>query len=205
MKTLKYIPKLFQHRRALFGILTNYIFMRDNTETTLWGSISDDELEALKDLVLKAAQFDGPIIEVGALFGLTTQFISSHKSPDKELITIENFTWNPFFIPPDDHRAFIYRILYDAHRCRNTRVFDGDSSSFYSSYEGVRPSMVFIDADHQYESVLKDLEWACRMKIPIISGHDYSDLWPGVKKAVNETFPSAQIRLSGSVWSVLNN
>ena len=48
--------------------------------------------------------------------------------------------------------------------------------------------MVFIDAFHQYKSVMEDLRWATALQVPIISGHDYCDKYPGVLRAVDETF-----------------
>jgi len=48
--------------------------------------------------------------------------------------------------------------------------------------------IVYIDADHSYYSVLKDLEKSRKKVKPggIISGHDYSPRTQGVINAVNE-------------------
>ena len=60
--------------------------------------------------------------------------------------------------------------------------------------------MTFIDANHEYEGVKEDIDWAVSRGIPIISGHDYSDDFPGVMKAVNEAFPG-KFRVTGSLWA----
>lgn len=54
---------------------------------------------------------------------------------------------------------------------------------------------VFIDADHVYESVKKDiLAWLPKVKKGgFISGHDYCDEHPGVIKAVNEIFGNEKV------------
>jgi hypothetical protein len=59
---------------------------------------------------------------------------------------------------------------------------------------------VFIDADHTYEGCLADiLAWTPKVKFGgMISGHDYSDRWPGVMKAVKETGPA--ILGPDSIW-----
>ena len=60
---------------------------------------------------------------------------------------------------------------------------------------------VFIDADHSYESVKKDIEaWLPKIrKNGIISGHDYGNGNPSeVKQAVDEKFDNFQ--LNGSCW-----
>lgn len=60
--------------------------------------------------------------------------------------------------------------------------------------------LLFIDADHAYEAVRRDLNnWTSKVKKGgTISGHDYNNGF-GVSKAVNETWNN--IRLGGSVWS----
>ena len=59
--------------------------------------------------------------------------------------------------------------------------------------------MVFIDADHSYRATLADIRWAQSIGVPVIAGHDYQDLHPGVVQAVDECFPEA-FRVVGSVW-----
>lgn len=166
----------------------------------MWGGISEEDKRGLREAVVRAASFDGPIVEIGALFGWTTQLIASLKSPEKELIAVDNFSWNPFCIPPDDHRIITRRTLhYCLEHCR-TRIFDGTAREFYDSYQGPPPSMVFIDGDHSYEGVQADIAWAVERGVPVIAGHDYqSHLHAPIVRAVNERFPR-QIDLFGTVW-----
>ncbi len=72
--------------------------------------------------------------------------------------------------------------------------------------------LLFIDADHSYESVKKDLDnWARTIRPGgTISGHDYGN-HPGVSKAVNEKWSGVRVHdqhfgidsgiAQGSVWS----
>ena len=66
--------------------------------------------------------------------------------------------------------------------------------------------MIFIDADHTYESVKRDIGlWWDKVKVGgIISGHDYGHSHqPGVKKAVDEYFGHKGLNINqaaGSVW-----
>lgn len=50
--------------------------------------------------------------------------------------------------------------------------------------------LVYIDAMHTYDAVKADIEaWLPKIrKGGVISGHDYSDAWNGVVRAVNEKF-----------------
>jgi hypothetical protein len=83
----------------------------------------------------------------------------------------------------------------------NTTIICQNKEQFYEAYDGPRPSMVFIDAFHQYDSVMEDLQWATKMDIPIISGHDYCSKYPGVIRAVHEVFGD-RVTVSGWVWAV---
>jgi cephalosporin hydroxylase len=63
--------------------------------------------------------------------------------------------------------------------------------------------VVFIDADHSKEGVLRDIETAKRLVEPgkgIICGHDYDVVdWYGVTEAVNEVFERIE-RPAGAIW-----
>ncbi len=61
--------------------------------------------------------------------------------------------------------------------------------------------MVFLDADHSYESIAAEImAWGKKAK-RVLAGHDYGHpKFPVVKRAVDERFPHATI--VDSVWSV---
>lgn len=82
-------------------------------------------------------------------------------------------------IKPFSDRAVIHRLCSeDASKLFEDKYFD----------------FVFIDADHRYEAVIKDIEyWIPKVKSKgYICGHDYPSR-PGVLKAVNEAFPSEML------------
>ena len=176
---------------------------KDHLEHSFWGSVSEEDKVGIVEVVKKVAPYSGPIVEIGALFGLTTQLIAVHKPREKELIAVDDFSWNPFGISRDDHKEFTERVLLYCTEYCHTRIFDGTNRQFHETYRGETPAMIFIDAEHTYKAVMEDIEWSLRMGIPVISGHDYCELFPGVVRAVDESF-SKDITLSGSVWSVTN-
>jgi predicted O-methyltransferase YrrM len=45
----------------------------------------------------------GPIIELGTLFGHTSLLLTTVKDDEQELLTVDNYSWNPFMMPADDH------------------------------------------------------------------------------------------------------
>jgi hypothetical protein len=187
-------------RHVIADLAEWHMFIRDNRGVTVWGGISEEDELGIRAAVARAAAFDGPIVEIGALFGWTTQLIASVKSPEKELIAVGNFSCNPFCIPPNDHRLITRRsLLYCLEHCR-TRIFDGTSREFYDSYEGPPPSMVFIDGDHSYQGVQADIDWACERDVPVIAGHDYQPvLHEPIVRAVNERF-SGDFERFDTVW-----
>jgi hypothetical protein len=60
---------------------------------------------------------------------------------------------------------------------------------------------VFWDANHEYRAVKEGLEyWHARLKPGgLVAVHDYSDNWPGTKKAVEEY--CEKYNKEFSVWS----
>ena len=189
-----------QDYRRFKSILDQHDFFIKNKEMTVWGSVNDEDEQRIIELTEMASEIPGPIIEVGGLFGLTTQLIATYKPQDKRLISIENFSWNPFGLPKQDHKTIMERVLRYNIMHSNTEIYDGNKKDFYNSFKGETPAMVFIDADHSYQSVMNDIEWAQQNKIPLICGHDYCELHPSVKAAVNESF-GEDIQVKGTIWS----
>lgn len=69
-----------------------------------------------------------------------------------------------------------------------------------------KADMVFIDADHKYDSIRKDIQlWRQILSdTGVLCGHDYQQGAPGVKRAVHELVPAFKIG-HGSIWCVRNN
>ncbi|MDA1120875.1 MAG: class I SAM-dependent methyltransferase [Bacteroidetes bacterium] len=65
-------------------------------------------------------------------------------------------------------------------------ILQGDSVAMSSKVPSSSLGFVYLDANHSYEGVLRDLNaWTPKLKKgAIMAGHDYNELY-GVKKAVN--------------------
>ena len=65
---------------------------------------------------------------------------------------------------------------------------------------------IFIDAAHDYENVINDLKcWFPKLKKNgHIAGHDFSDRWPWVKKAVIEFFEGKALDVGEGCWCYFN-
>jgi hypothetical protein len=148
------------------------------------GEISLRESTFLARLV-RELDAPGPIVEIGTLFGWSTRIMLCAKAPERELISVDDYSWNPLGLPPDVHHQITSRILADGPKLglRQLRI---DKAAFYASWSGPPPALVFADAMHTYEDTKADIEWARRAGAHVVCGHDYEAEWPGVIRAVDE-------------------
>ena len=80
-----------------------------------------------------------------------------------------------------------------------------DSLSASKRIADASQDFIFLDASHDYESVLADLNaWYPKLtEKGLIVGHDYSEKFPGLKKAVREFRKENNLTLrrpGSSVW-----
>lgn len=71
-----------------------------------------------------------------------------------------------------------------------------------NEFEDESVDFVFIDADHKYESVVKDIQsWLPKIKKGgMISGHDFTQPSAGVKRAVEELLPGFKLA-TDEIWT----
>jgi len=163
-----------------------------------FGEILIDEARFLTDLV-KGAPTEGPMLEIGTLFGWSTRIMAIAKPAQQPLITIDSFQWNPWELTPEEHKWVTGRLLADAVAKLNVRQVVMDKNVYYAGYDGPAPALIFMDAGHSYEETRRDLEFAKRVGAKVICGHDYDPVaWPGVVQAVEE-FGGPATRV-GSLW-----
>ena len=72
-----------------------------------------------------------------------------------------------------------------------------------ATYPDQSLDFVFLDADHDYESVKADIAaWLPKVKPGgILAGHDYMCGWPGVDRAVAEAFNA--VTFQDNSWMVI--
>jgi predicted O-methyltransferase YrrM len=163
-------------------------------------SVEPEGLNLLRELVRESSRYDGPIIEIGTLLGVTTTELALTKAPHQQIRTVDSYCWNPWGLTPDSHAALASQTLYYLIEKGEVEVIRADKNEYYRAYNGADPAMVFLDAMHDYEETRKDIEWAKQVGAKIISGHDYSIEFPGVIQAVDEF--GGPKRLGGTVWAL---
>lgn len=175
----------------------------ENPSVFALGGLTDQEDQAVADLVKAASGLPGPIVEFGTLFGLTTRLLAANAAAGQRVITLDNFSWNPFGLPPSLHEAFTRKVLRTELEAGSVELRSQASEAFRSGYTGPAPAMVFLDADHSYAAVRDEIAWAKRIGVAIIAGHDYGNERFGVTRAVDEAFEKGGGRLTvrGMVWA----
>ena len=80
-------------------------------------------------------------------------------------------------------------------------IHRGSSWDMAENFEDGSCDFIFIDADHEYESVLKDLKaWHPKVKSGgVIAGHDYS--YKPVTRAVHEFYEAGVLDIGEGCWS----
>jgi len=157
------------------------------------GQLSIVEAGFLAELVRRSDPAR-PIIEIGTLFGYSTRVIAAAKARDQQLITVDNYSWNPLGLSADAHRLATRKVLKEAIETLNTTIVDAPAKDFYRQYSGPAPALFFCDADHSYEAVKADLLWARAVNATIICGDDYEPRHQGVTKAVDELGGAAEVQ-----------
>lgn len=164
------------------------------------GQVSLGESRFLAELV-RSLVHPGPIVEIGTLFGRSTQVLLLEKEPDRQMISVDNYSWNPLHLQPDVHFSITSQLLQEAREKYNLIQMRIDKNAFFASYDGPSPSLVFCDAIHTFEETKLDIEWASSVDAGVICGHDYDlESCPGVVKAV-DTFGGPK-RLVETLWVI---
>lgn len=83
----------------------------------------------------------------------------------------------------------------------------GFSYDLFKEFEDESLDFVYIDGDHTYEGVKKDiLNFISKIRPNgFIGGHDYKPKWPGIMQAVDEQFGSPDYKYNDWSWVVKLN
>lgn len=141
------------------------------------------------------------IVELGSCLGRSTRALVDN-TPGK-VYAIDH--WNG---PNEmDWDSEVREALYPAFQAHlRDRIEEGKCIPVKKDHSEVtgdevpEPDMVFIDGDHSYAAVKRDIEtWKAKMKPgSLLCGHDSH--WAGVKQALSELLPQAQTAPNTSIW-----
>ena len=172
---------------------------------TLYGFIQ--LLEYLESNIEHKVPRESKMIEIGSYMGESTMLFAS-TGIFQEIHAIEPFEGKEKF--SDDFGYEWEQIGKEFEK--NTRIFDDDeiinlhldySYNVHERFEDGTFNFVYIDGDHSYDGVKRDIElYLPKIKEGgIIGGHDYNKKeWEGVVKAVNEYFTEPDFVFRDLTW-----
>lgn len=148
---------------------------------------------------------DMKIIEVGCWTGCGSEIFAKRF---KSVVCIDKWQQNG-----GDHLTRKYlmsnvELMFDERAEKYKNIFKSKMSSLeaakvYSDMTNeVLPEVVYIDAMHDYENVIKDLIAWKDIPSKFICGHDYERRFIGVVKAVREVFGKPQAVFKDSSWAI---
>lgn len=150
------------------------------------------------------------IVEVGSWLGRSTRLLAG-LAPNATVIAVDHWKGSPEHFHDPELAAFLPH-LYDAflsecweYRDRIVPLRANSVDGLRMIAEtGLRPNLIYIDADHAYEAVLADVTTAleCFPSTSIV-GDDWN--WPGVKRAVEELVLLRRLRLEvqETAWRII--
>lgn len=164
-------------------------------------------------------------VEVGCKEGRTTGFVLAN-CPDIHVIAIDPWVTQEAGDDPTREtyeawdfekieRTFWENVGEHKNRCRMIRATSKDAAEAYFEMRtgpfGYAENcvkeldVVFIDALHDYDSVMQDISlwWPKVREGGFICGHDFQHKFPGVMRAVADHFPLMRVGVCpDSVWFV---
>lgn len=182
------VQELYQDIKKLFDEEISY---NNNIE----GWMTPLELKALRNTAIKMDS----IVEIGSWKGRSTHALLS--TCKGKVYAIDHFkgtlsdgeAHKEAFNNPNSIYKQFRKNLKDF---KNLKVLKMGSEKAAKKFKDYSVDMVFIDGDHSYEAVKRDIElWNLKAR-KMICGHDYN--FPEVKKAVDERFEN--VKVLGSIW-----
>lgn len=148
------------------------------------------------------------IIEIGSWQGRSTRAIADNTSGS--IIAVDHWQGSTSevgenYATQEDasiaETAFQFNLI-DHIESGKLSILKSDSLHAAFDLSSNQFDFIFIDASHTYHDVCRDLKawWPLVSQGGIISGHDYSYIWPGVVQAVNELFPN-HMMCAETIWA----
>lgn len=146
------------------------------------------------------------IIEAGCFQGRSTRALADNMKESCSIHAIDpwdadihnSFETRIVFKTDESTRQLFYTNLYKYIKAGRLTMHAKPFHEVFYYVEDI--DFIFIDADHRYEQVKRDIEHALKFNPRIIGGHDYSPEWPGVIKAVDEIFGTGTGVQETTIW-----
>lgn len=194
--------------KDLDGVFKEYLLKDRKNRFTWRGSpvFMERLYSGLVDFVKSIKDTDQKtILEIGVLFGESTELFSKCF---KKVFSIDPFNydvkvfWNGWNGSMKDVEAEFLKVLSSTDNVEHVKEYSYNANN---KFENESIDVLYVDGDHSYSAVKKDLELFCPKvkKQGIIAGHDYANDMPEVVSAVNDFFGRIpDIVFSDSSWII---
>jgi len=156
------------------------------------------------------ARMSDTILEVGTYKGRSARCLADNTKGKVYCVD----PWLPYYALNNGkpHPGIIPNVLDEfkenlRDHIEANKVFPCQGNLTYYFDKLPRIDFAFIDGDHRYEEVKRDI-CHCRKLVKhegIIAGHDYGHKeWVGVREAVEDLFPKDKINVQETIWWVKN-
>lgn len=150
---------------------------------------------------------DGSVVELGSYIGGSALVMApTCREQGRRFITVDNFSMNKIG-DGTPTRPILEENLREYGLDDWVEVVESDSAEAAKLFDDESVSLCFVDADHGYEAVQRDIEawWPKIRPHGQLAGHDY--LCDSVAQAVDEFFGVRDLYvrrggLQGTCWSV---
>jgi len=154
------------------------------------------DYEDLYEYVVNEQKNDGRFLEVGCFMGKSVLFLSeyvNHTKKDIEIYCIDNFEGcchfkkEKIFNKKNLKKCFLNNTKTAP---RKIKLLEGETTLKAKELIPVYFDFIFLDACHEYKCIKNDIQNFIPLvkKNGYLGGHDFNDLYPGVKSAVTEIF-----------------
>jgi hypothetical protein len=177
--------------------------------------------EGLYSDIINSLQDGAHIVEIGSYKGKSTAYLAVEKINSGKNIKIDiidswngedgtgRAPWSDYIDEPDKgvkkpngdiFEEFKTNLQSVLHTINPIQALSLDA---VKNYQDKSLDFIFIDGDHNYEGIKKDLiAWRPKMKDgAIMAGDDYNPSW-GVIQAVDEFFGKDKVQVIGGQWKV---
>jgi predicted O-methyltransferase YrrM len=144
------------------------------------------------------------VIEIGSFVGLSTVFFAErvkkvYAVDPFDAITRINYLHGEMKVAAEkQYENFL----------ENTKGFDNIEVLQMTSEKAadhlsmfLEADLIYIDGSHEYKDVKKDIEMWFPRAVKILCGDDYTESWPGVRKAVDEC--GRDVNKNQRVWYII--
>jgi hypothetical protein len=149
------------------------------------------------------------IVELGSWMGLSTRFLADH-APCATVIAIDHWKGGPDHQDNAEYRELLpqlYETFLSSCWEYRGRIIPVRASTIEGLREvarhGVRPDLIYMDADHRYVAVKRDLEESLALfPSAKIVGDDWT--WQSVREAVTAVCAERGLTIahSGNAWEI---